>query len=106
MRSFAVLADRSVRGFTYLSHASCKYIGERREGSPRKAQDYPWRITRGDLLNSGWKPTHITIIVRLLSPEPVGWLQHYQLYSGVGADIVMKSITPSTCADVDSGFHG
>jgi hypothetical protein len=33
------------------------------------------------------------IIVRLLSPEPVGWLQHHQLYSGVGADIVMESIT-------------
>jgi|HubBroStandDraft_3_1064219.scaffolds.fasta_scaffold936164_1 hypothetical protein len=32
------------------------------------------------------------IIVRLLSPEPVGWLQHHQLYSGVGADIVMESI--------------
>jgi hypothetical protein len=28
------------------------------------------------------------IIVRLLSPEPVGWLQHHQLYSGLGADIV------------------
>src|SRR5256885_11006255 len=25
------------------------------------------------------------------SPEPVGWLQHHQLYSGVGADIVMES---------------
>jgi hypothetical protein len=33
------------------------------------------------------------IIVRLLSPEPVGWLSHHQLYSGVGADIVMESIT-------------
>jgi hypothetical protein len=32
------------------------------------------------------------IIVRLLSPEPVGWYQHHQLYSGVGADIVMESI--------------
>jgi len=32
------------------------------------------------------------IIVRLLSPEPVGWIQHHQLYSGVGADIVMESI--------------
>jgi len=31
--------------------------------------------------------------VRLLSPEPVGWIQHHQLYSGVGADIVMESIT-------------
>jgi hypothetical protein len=27
------------------------------------------------------------------SPEPVGWLQHHQLYSGMGADIVMESIT-------------
>jgi hypothetical protein len=33
------------------------------------------------------------IIVRLLSPEPVGWIQHHQLYSSVGADIVMESIT-------------
>jgi hypothetical protein len=33
------------------------------------------------------------IIVRLLSPEPVGWIQHHQLYSGLGADIVMESIT-------------
>ena len=32
------------------------------------------------------------IIVRLLSPEPVGWLYHHQLYSGVAADIVMESI--------------
>ena len=30
------------------------------------------------------------IIVRLLSAGPVGW---HQLYSGVGADIVMESIT-------------
>jgi len=30
--------------------------------------------------------------VRLLSPEPVGWLSHHQLYSDVGADIVMESI--------------
>jgi hypothetical protein len=33
------------------------------------------------------------IIVRLLSPEPVGWIQHHQLYSSVGADIVMESVT-------------
>src|ERR1035438_6545231 len=32
------------------------------------------------------------IIVRLLSPEPVGWFCHHQLYSGIGADIVMESI--------------
>jgi len=32
------------------------------------------------------------IIVRLLSPEPVGWIQHHQLYSSGGADIVMQSI--------------
>jgi hypothetical protein len=36
------------------------------------------------------------IIVRLLSPEPVGWLQHHQLYSGAGADIVMESISLRT----------
>jgi hypothetical protein len=29
---------------------------------------------------------------RKLSPERVGWLQHHQLYSGLGADIVMESI--------------
>src|SRR5580692_5968323 len=34
--------------------------------------------------------------VRLLSPEPVGWIQHHQLYSSVGADIVMESITLKT----------
>jgi hypothetical protein len=33
------------------------------------------------------------------SPEPAGWLQHYQLYSGVGADIVMESITLKTPAE-------
>jgi hypothetical protein len=27
-----------------------------------------------------------------LSPEPVDWLQHHQLYSGPEADIVMESI--------------
>jgi hypothetical protein len=27
------------------------------------------------------------------SPEPVGWIQHHQLYSSVGADIVMESVT-------------
>src|SRR6202030_4814971 len=36
------------------------------------------------------------IIVRLLSPEPVGWYQHHQLYSGAGADIVMESMTLKT----------
>jgi hypothetical protein len=36
------------------------------------------------------------IIVRLLSPEPVGWLCHHQLYSGFGADIVMESISLKT----------
>src|ERR1700674_564424 len=43
------------------------------------------------------------IIVRLLSPEPVGWLCHHQLYSGVGADIVMESITLIDPANV--GFE-
>jgi hypothetical protein len=33
------------------------------------------------------------IIVRLLSPEPFWLAKHHQLYSGVGADIVMESIT-------------
>src|SRR3974390_3017997 len=32
------------------------------------------------------------IIVRLLSPEPVGWIQHHQLYPVAGADTVMESI--------------
>jgi hypothetical protein len=39
------------------------------------------------------KRESIMIIVRLLSPEPVGWLSTTQLYSGLGADIVMESIT-------------
>jgi hypothetical protein len=34
--------------------------------------------------------------VRLLSPEPVGWFWHHQLYSGLGADIVMESISLRT----------
>jgi hypothetical protein len=33
------------------------------------------------------------IIVRLLSPEPFWLVQHHQVYSGLGADIVMESIT-------------
>ena len=33
------------------------------------------------------------IIVRLLSPEPFGWFGTTKVYSGVGADIVMESIT-------------
>jgi hypothetical protein len=39
------------------------------------------------------------IIVGSFLPEPVGWLQHHQLYSGRGADIVMESITPPTDGD-------
>jgi hypothetical protein len=42
------------------------------------------------------------IIVRLLSPEPVGWFCHHQLYSGLGADIVMESIT---LIDPEGGFE-
>ena len=34
------------------------------------------------------------IIVRLLSPEPFWLVQHHQVYSGLGADIVMESISP------------
>ena len=30
------------------------------------------------------------------SPEPVGWIQHHQLYSELGADIVMESIALTT----------
>ena len=36
------------------------------------------------------------------SPEPVGWIQHHQLYSSVGANIVMESITLS---DHPGGFE-
>src|SRR5215831_276658 len=46
-----------------------------------------------DLLKLGVVIDSIMIIVRLLSPEPVGWLYHHQLYSGLGADIVMESIS-------------
>ena len=47
------------------------------------------------------------IIVRLLSPEPVGWLSTTKLYSGVGADIVMESITliDPDCSPTDSGLE-
>jgi hypothetical protein len=43
------------------------------------------------------------IIVRLLSPEPVGWFCHLQLYPGAGADIVMESITLIDSASPVSG---
>src|SRR5437868_15398317 len=46
------------------------------------------------------------IIVRLLSPEPVGWLTHHQLYSGLGADIVMESISLRTVVPVCSWWKG
>jgi hypothetical protein len=36
------------------------------------------------------------IIVRLLSPEPFGWFGTTKVYSGMGADIVMESITLKT----------
>jgi hypothetical protein len=44
------------------------------------------------------------IIVRLLSPEPVGWYQHHQLYPGLGADIVMESITLKTPGETMAQF--
>jgi hypothetical protein len=44
------------------------------------------------------------IIVRLLSPEPVGWLTHHQLYSGLGADIVMESISPMTFGHIGTSL--
>src|ERR1700722_7043880 len=50
-------------------------------------------IHRSNLLKLGVKICSYNDHVRLLSPEPVGWLQHHQLYSSVGADIVMESIT-------------
>ena len=34
--------------------------------------------------------------VRLLSPEPVGWLSTTKIYSGLEADIVTESITLNT----------
>ena len=42
---------------------------------------------------SGCSAAAKVIIVRLLSPEPVGLIQPHQLYSGLGADIAMESIT-------------
>ncbi len=36
-------------------------------------------VTKKTIHNSGWKSTPIMIIVRLLSPEPVGWFCHLQL---------------------------
>src|SRR6202035_2179203 len=53
-------------------------------------------IHRRYLLKLGVKIYSYNDHVRLLSPEPVGWIQHHQLYSGLGADIVMESITLTT----------
>ncbi len=44
------------------------------------------------------------IIVRLLFPEPAGWFCHHQLYSGIGADIVMESVT--LISRLAGGFEG
>ena len=51
------------------------------------------RIHRSNLLKLGVEIYSYNDHVRLLSPEPVGWIQHHQLYSSGGADIVMESIT-------------
>src|SRR5580698_10504289 len=53
-------------------------------------------IHRSDLLKLGVEIYSYNDHVRLLSPEPVGWIQHHQLYSSGGADIVMESITLKT----------
>jgi hypothetical protein len=46
-----------------------------------------------DLLKSGALPDNSGIgLLKLLSPEPGGWIQHHQLYSSGGADIVMESV--------------
>jgi hypothetical protein len=58
--------------------------------NPKKREVLLLPLQRENKLN--FKRESIIIIVRLLSPEPVGWLKHHQLYSGVGADIVMESI--------------
>src|SRR5580698_3390016 len=50
-------------------------------------------IHRSNLLKLGVEICSYNDHVRLLSPEPVGWIQHHQLYSSVGADIVMESVT-------------
>src|ERR1700722_14768524 len=50
-------------------------------------------IHRSNVMKLAWKIYSYTDHVRLLSPEPVGWIQHHQLYSGLGADIVMESIS-------------
>ena len=50
-------------------------------------------IHRSNLLKLGVEIYSYNDHVRLLSPEPVGWLSHHQLYSSGGADIVMESIT-------------
>jgi hypothetical protein len=51
------------------------------------------RIHKRDLLKARVVICPYNHHVRLLSPEPVGWIQHHQLYSGLGADIVMESIS-------------
>jgi hypothetical protein len=50
-------------------------------------------IHQSNLLKLGVEIYSYNDHVRLLSPEPVGWIQHHQLYSSGGADIVMQSIT-------------
>src|SRR5580693_363585 len=61
------------------------------------------RIHRSNLLKLGVEIYSYNDHVRLLSPEPVGWIQHHQLYSSGGADIVMQSITliESYCSPTD-----
>jgi hypothetical protein len=49
-------------------------------------------IHQSNLLKLGVKIDSYNDHVRLLSPEPVGWILHHQLYSSGGADIVMESI--------------
>src|ERR1700751_5184762 len=57
------------------------------------------RIHRSNLLKPGVEIYSYNDHVRLLSPEPVGWIQHHQPYSSGGADIVMESITLKTPAN-------
>jgi hypothetical protein len=51
------------------------------------------RVHKRNLLKARVVIDPIMIIVRLLSPEPFGWFGTTKVYSGVGADIVMESIT-------------
>jgi hypothetical protein len=89
-----------------------------RLGKPKELESSSLRISPGETdvtlstsdfnqTDSAWSADALEIyllmiIVRILSPEPVGWLQHHQLYSGLGADTVMESMSLGHCVFLES----